>query len=1772
MTDTQSNTAAASAAAASDTIVDPLWPGPSLFVPIGIECLLVGVPNQQGSWAELAIDYRKVPANVDPEPQPFQLRPANAPPGTGAHLQATLPMGYRQGQQQPDGSVLFPPIPNRWLVARSVVTTPGAAPVFTVWVLQGDFLGDMGEGSNTYPDPVQTGNTQWVGRAFTFDNWTNPAGPAQPLLRSVGPGSVSWVVTYDNTLNVLSFYDSLSDVSAGNVTYAMLGWYSPSGFDPLLGVTDADPQGFTTQDEWQSILNTLLLNVHGESGLAAAEAAWQDWQAANPISGGATIPAIQMQLASQTLCHGMVFGMAWNGPQQSYPRDPVLNGQNPVSVAVGGTGVEAIAAWMANILNQPDLEDLILAVQQDLVFDYLQQPSVFATRTLEARFAKADGGTVWLVARPDYDPSDRGRTLQTVDLSPAQTQALTALNDDQAALDATSQLIASNVWQLFALVYKLQQLGPFSPDTQTVQDAIDAVMATLTTLDAQRTAQAAAVEADKTALLGLLGSEFVLSSNGNTRFHAPAATTVMVAGAQQDTRLLPPGTDGGPEDSLFSRFTGQTVSALTVIEPVGGTTQTIDANDLTSRVPTLPPASSGVPKEMTDYLVEVMLFDTSNARFLAAIAYQKAGVTPTSAQLDTLAATIAAQQTAPWNATPATPYSEETVGAAVGFTGVVPLKRSVLPWSPPWTPLYIDWQVTWYPTADAAAGMLDGWTLEGFDYSWTGTAIGTASETISGRSLVGTQIAAGLAEKLNDLVTLNPNFDELPQYQQDALTQAAADIAEYDIVTEALSGFGGFMLMQQGQMTELTSDDPAVENWLELAPSVVPLPGSGTDGSAPGFYPVRSGHYVINQLWVVDAFGQILRTTNPGQDVLPIRSKSVTTPDAGGQDNKRFVQVAPRIQQPARVALNLLDAEDDAIPTNSSNLTSPVAGWLLPNHLDNSVQVFAADGTPLGEILPVETDNGRGIRWDPAPGLNLPLGSPPAIGNAHLLGFVQGLLAQGPVSGDQALQDLLDVIDVTLWRTTATPQPDGDNLAVLIGQPVAVVRADISLNLDGDPAYDQSWAATGKNDDGGVTAMPFPVYVGDIAYDGNGALGFFLDDDYSLLNPLRGFDTAFGTVRRALSSRTGNPRSNLGRAMARLPTLLAAGSPATTSGYLNPYPSFPLLPDGPVHRLTVLMDPRGSIPAVSGILPVETVSLPPGVVSAMNTLLATFRVGPLLIDPREVQMPLPGNVSGTWSWIARTGVTVWETVANLKSSQPQALLPTAIPAAREGWLGLVPTPASGPSSGQSGGSLKTIRPVADQKLAHMQFHERYKAMAAAPAATTPPYYQYRFDPNSLIIGATTAPTLTVTNPNATTALTGTQTIYVKIPVGTGADSIATSLGGVSVTTSTPAWLALTYFSTNPPYIKLTGPALAAGASLSVYFNNLVVNDAVGTAAFPVQESFTGGGTTAVTIAKTDQPLAIQQFYANPITVAQGQSTTLNWTVSGGSYVLIQPGSIKRPVQGSSFTDSLQMPVSQAQTIYTLQLYTDDRQFKQDVTTAYLGPVSATLSCDPSGPIDTDASAVLSWSSTYAVTPLYLSTPSGAQRVGAQGQQTVVPGSYLSGNQSSVTFSLQALGYQGPVNRTATVTFNPVRIRWFRYTDATLTQVTYNVVNPSPGSPTVSSSGQDYTLTAYGPGAGSGPLVAHLGPGPYLQVQLLSATPSPATPGATVTVSYQTLNATSATLAIGNQAAISVPLDTTKQTGQTTITAPSASTVLTLTISGNGQAPVSSELDLPVTTG
>src|SRR5882724_4599750 len=94
-----------------------LWPGPCLLVPVSVEALVVTTLGQSRGWQFNANAYNLMRRFESIEPLPFSNTTTS--PKTGVTLHWTLPDAVTHGVEDAQGNIEYPPVPNRWLVARN---------------------------------------------------------------------------------------------------------------------------------------------------------------------------------------------------------------------------------------------------------------------------------------------------------------------------------------------------------------------------------------------------------------------------------------------------------------------------------------------------------------------------------------------------------------------------------------------------------------------------------------------------------------------------------------------------------------------------------------------------------------------------------------------------------------------------------------------------------------------------------------------------------------------------------------------------------------------------------------------------------------------------------------------------------------------------------------------------------------------------------------------------------------------------------------------------------------------------------------------------------------------------------------------------------------------------------------------------------------------------------------------------------------------------------------------------------------------------------------------------------------------------------------------------------------------------------------------------------------------------------------------------------------------------------------------------------------------
>jgi len=173
--------------------------------------------------------------------------------------------------------------------------------------------------------------------------------------------------------------------------------------------------------------------------------------------------------------------------------------------------------------------------------------------------------------------------------------------------------------------------------------------------------------------------------------------------------------------------------------------------------------------------------------------------------------------------------------------------------------------------------------------------------------------------------------------------------------------------------------------------------------------------------------------------------------------------------------------------------------------------------------------------------------------------------------------------------------------------------------------------------------VAFPVRLGDIGSHDDGLVGYFIND---------GSPSAYRTFFAATASATSGPG-------------VVAARPLRVRPVAVTDPAQPI-------ALTMLLDPRGSVHATSGILPVKEIALPASMYAdALNSLRVTFLTTPLLAGEGTPAPALPREPGYVWSWLERVD-SAW-----VRGAVPQpSTRPPLVPPVRivEGWLQLQKDP------------------------------------------------------------------------------------------------------------------------------------------------------------------------------------------------------------------------------------------------------------------------------------------------------------------------------------------------------------------------------------------------------------------------------------------------------------------------------------------------------------------
>lgn len=1296
-----------------------------LMVPIHLDALYVPETGEL-SVIEPMADFTRLPyfdgkqdvnpdvANISEEivSQPFQDRGFHLKSGVHLHwaLPDALTKGSSQDRQNGEAQFSFPIVPNRWLVIRT--HNENEVEVEQQWVVESDYLYPSGnsdpQNAIVYPHQDETQPFRYMGRAIrlnqpitTVDEWlelgdTDPNN-SQYLnnLTAVGYGEPSFAAFYPHSHSVFGFYDNEPPENLKGVKYYVVGKYSKSENDCLKknNLNEASQQ---SSEKLKEAYKWLIDDCD--------------------VSEGSTSPTKKFPEKS-------IFYACLTFETAARVDSLTADSEKEVDIAVGNTTAEAMSAYVAykytkykytkeNKTAQVDSENFktdCSKLQDQLEALYLAD--VFHGRNLdigfkfkearhEKQFTAVSGGKIWTI-RPksvQSNPTTEDSNSQIKpDLSEESAHLLNELNIRQQDCDRDDDEIESMQKQLFADWYKYMLCAyPPSgdrndyPDVDEVKFFIDKydLSPLQARIDRNESLKSERDRKEEDLYKKLENTEYTLKSTPAPRYWLPREPVLLIADSPLVKQTPRHGQDGRlHEDDLLRCQILQLGELLKEkIDSLGP--KSVDKQE---KIDSLEPKPASDEDKigftcwkeqpwhpfLLEWEVEVSPIQGK---------YQHQDVDtnyPLTRKYDPVIITEN-YQLAEDGIDLTLKSGREVVKEANIYTG-----RSILTSH---AQIHLKERIDAFLEKKLLHDYFqENVKEENRENDYFARNRQTIIDNFLKKKILEDYYRKNHIpekEKNNDyfaknrqtIINWHRELQKQPQQPQQAgkSSEQVEKIEDYvdkvilriieieekygkridnnfSVLAQSLGGFNEALLMHK-QTLQLPIDDPLGFDDYQTFTNKVREVIKGSNRVAPqphnDFNPIRTGILTILQLRLVDTFGRV-QILKPKDDRYII-ADTLTDP-ARPND----ISLPPRLVQPACINFRWLSADDDFIPTeeqsqvepemNSHPATTVICGWLLPNNLDSSLMVYDAEGMALGSI----NQDGQ---WIPTPG-RIPT-AVWQISNQHLHRLIDYIIEQGP----DFLGDFLTTVDVALDNIEPENGDQHQAIALLMGRPIAVVRAKLNLELQGLPAFDQGWnifrqeveleaQRTDDESEGNIeretqnfTQVNFPIRIGEYKQLNDCLVGYFIEEESGYKDntfyALQGHTKGGGEQN--------NPRNNI-----------------VTNGDLNILQSIA----SPAQTLTMLVDPRGSIHATSGILPTKSIHIPPEqFVDALRRIEITFLTAPILSDRDSINLPLPQAPGYTWSWLAKEN-GVWDTITKIGAVNDQATFTTQ-QQIEEGWLKL----------------------------------------------------------------------------------------------------------------------------------------------------------------------------------------------------------------------------------------------------------------------------------------------------------------------------------------------------------------------------------------------------------------------------------------------------------------------------------------------------------------------
>ena len=1106
-------------------------------------------------------------------------------------VQLYTPMIFKQAAK-----MKLPPVPDRWLIVREDKNTTNSV----AWVLESDRLTKAAETDETPLAPAGTGPlavpaqfsakkirkwdkvtkaeiAHFLGFHQEASGWTetNDLQRLAPLT-ATGYGLADFSMFYQNCQNVFGFHDSTASEDV-KYQYTVIGWFADANNDPLSSDYNIQPWA-TNHETTEKRCEALGWSVDGGT----------DWSniTSSVYSCSITVNSADCTVQSET-------------------------DLNDIEVAIGNTAGEALAAYLADGDSTPTLgvkpETIINAAQAGVLRQVLEQDgATLVENTLyQQGFQPINQGWVWQITF--QPPKDAGLgstpdnpTQTEIPMSEALDTALSELNAAQMAFDQAQSRQEAERHLVFADWCRTLHLG---------------------------------TDVDK-------NNENVFP-NGGTQNSANSSNLLDLSGTMvnKSAESITKASLGGAD--LDNMPTYKRLQQLYLCyKAVQSELSTLsDAHQYVLR-------RQPAPRFWQAHDPVVMMCGTTDDNELTTF--------PASQQQGKLVLnnTYTPAGTAP-SYLPDSWANNKNVPASTYLAGIVSQSEPI-DCASSWRPLSLYWQASYRPFKDTGS-ITAKKSSDDLEAEYTNTPYKTDFITSQfkpgatdldlvpqqgidvdsevqpsdyfGRIHLSPHALGTLHQQILQLTgqKQDPPADakdlELPGALGQGNTQALIEKAyasKATTLSQTLHGFHDRLRMMRPIPQVSVFDCNYVEAQWNRNGNTGKKDGQTFDSCSQSFYnqignqkhtspqssdlyqPIRAGKCELTELRIVDAFGQI-RQWNQSTDNTYISETLVNETKANDSDAAPAFLLSPRLAQPSRLLFRWLAAnEKDQVESTQAPHTTPIFGWLVLNRVDETIMVFAQDGTLVG--------------WVPAAGGTM----------TYMEGKSEGdlsdpYLSQVATQLQASKSTFFERITEALLTINPQDHRQHANQSVLASRPLALTRARLQLELLGTPTPHQGYAGLGVQSldnnnnptlvpgtpyidrpDCDFTAVEFPVRLGEVGMDDDGLLGYWT---------------------------TSNQTISAGCTFVGEGTAAAPAINLTSAG------------DGSTAEVLLLMDPRAPVHANPGILPIKDIKIPPNMYAkAVQNMRYVMRTRDVLTPADSYLMPLPGQAAG-WQWFTADDLT-----------------------------------------------------------------------------------------------------------------------------------------------------------------------------------------------------------------------------------------------------------------------------------------------------------------------------------------------------------------------------------------------------------------------------------------------------------------------------------------------------------------------------------------------------